>query len=114
MDLTQYSLSVVERTSVPLNDDGVGVIDIAAILAIVIPLLSMLPCLKDKTPVTKRQFVEDHPRLAISETAQEIRKQARGKGEKIVRKESKRYATTIVNDYLSTPDNEIQLMGISL
>jgi len=111
MDLQEYSESVVTRTKIERERDdsveGVGVIDIATIIAIVLPILSNLPCFSERSSDDKRQWVEDHPRLAIMTAAQEIRKQARGKGDKVVRKHSKELAETIVSDYLASSDEEV-------
>jgi hypothetical protein len=115
MTVQDYSESVANRyLSSNFSDGSVGAIDIALILSIVLQLLPNLPCLKPKTAEEKREWVENHPALAVSNTAQEIRKQAKGKGEKVARKHSRELAATIVNDYLSTDDAEIKLMGINL
>jgi hypothetical protein len=112
MNIDEYSQSVASRS---LSDtDGVGVIDIAFIISIVLPILANLPCLKPKTAEEKREWVENHPVLAVSNTAMEIRKQARGKGEKVARKRARELATTVVNDYLATSDDEIKAMGINI
>jgi len=113
MDLQEYSESVVTRTKIERERDdsedflSVSAIDIATIIAIVLPILSNLPCFSERSSNDKRQWVEDHPRLAIMTAAQEIRKQARGKGDKVVRKHSKELAETIVSDYLSSSDDEV-------
>lgn len=116
--LQELSQSIVARTfgvSVSGSVDGVAVIDIAAILTTVLALLPMLPCLKAaETPAEKRQLVEDRPELAISRTAQKIRQEARGQGERIIRRDSKRLAEQVVNDYLSSTDEEVDAYGITL
>ena len=116
--LQDLAQSLVARTfgvSVSGDVEGVGVIDIASILATALALLPMLPCFKKaETPAEKRQLVEDRPELAISRTAQKIRQEARGQGERIIRKESKRLAEQIVNDYLSSTDDEVASYGITL
>lgn len=115
MNLQQYSESAVERTPDAVDTSGkVGVLDIASILAIVLPILSNLPCFAPKTAAEKREWVENHPSLAVAHAAQEIRRQAKGKGEKTTRKHAKSLATTVINDYLSTPDEDIVAMGINI
>lgn len=115
MDLTQYSESVVARSIKDLSsDDGVGAIDIALIIGLVLPILSNLPCFAPKTAEEKREWVEEHQRMAVLTTAKEIRKQAKGKGEKVVRSKSKELAETVISDYLETPDADIRAMGIAL
>lgn len=114
MNIKEYAVSVVSRQLNSPASDGVSIIDIASIIAIVLPILSNLPCLVNRSSEGKREFVENHTQLAIMQTTQEIRKQARGNGEKLVRREARSYATTIIEDYLSTPDTEIMAMGIFL
>lgn len=107
MNLQEYSESVVNRTSAGNNSDGVGVIDIAFIIGIVLPILTNLPCFKPKSPEEKREWIEQHPDLAASTVTREIRRQARGKGEKVARKHAKEMAETVIDDYLSSTDETI-------
>ena len=117
LTLNAYCQSVVSRvneaTEYELENDvkkeGYSVLDIATILAVVIPALNLLPCLnKDGDDLESRKaIVERHPNLAIARTAQEIRKQAKQTGEKTTRKHSKLLATEIVNDFLSSSEEEI-------
>lgn len=114
MNLEDYSQSVVSRAINFSAEEGVGVIDIATIIAIVLPILTNLPCMKPKTAEEKREWVEEHPRMAVLTTAKEIRKQAKGKGEKVANKKSKELAETIISDYLDMPDDQIKAMGLSI
>lgn len=115
--IESYSQSVVSRVNESsggelkrtINKEGYGVIDIAMIIGIVLPILANLPCLKSNGDdlSSQKATVESHPNLAIARAAQEIRKQARLDGEKTTRKYSKELATEIVNDFLSSSEDEI-------
>lgn len=111
MNLQEYAESVASRV---LSSNADGVSSIAAIIALVLPILSMFPCLpKSSSSSDKREWVENHSRLAVAQTASEIRRQARGEGEKVARAKSRELATTVVNDYLSSTDEQLQSMGLS-
>jgi len=112
MNLSEYSLSVVSRSTTELSNNSA--IDIAAIIAQALSILSMFPCTKAKTAEEKREWTENHTNLAVAVTMREFRKQARGEGEKLIRSKARELAETVVNDYLSTSDQEINKLGISL
>lgn len=112
MNLTEYANSVVARTEGLGSSEGTE--SIATIIAVVLPILAHLPCLADKTPEQKREWVEDHPRLATMNTMHQIRKNDNLNRRKVSRKEYMEMSEKIVNDYLNTTDEDIRLMGISL
>lgn len=112
MNTTDYAKSVVVRTEG--FSDAEGVESIATIIAIVLPILSQLPCLQSKTPEQKREWVEDHPRLATVNTMHQIRKNDGIHRRKVSRDQYMKMSEQIINDYLNTTDDDIRLMGIEL
>lgn len=112
MNTTDYAKSVVARTEG--FGDAEGVESIATIIAIVLPVLSQLPCLKEKTAEQKREWVEDHPRLATVNTMHQIRKNDGINRRKVPREQYMKMSEQIINDYLNTTDDDIRLMGIEL
>lgn len=112
MNTTEYSKSVVSRTEG--FSDSEGLESIATIIAIVLPILSQLPCLAAKTAEQKREWVEDHPRLATVNTMHQIRKNDTLHRRKVSREQYMKMAEQIINDYLNTTDEDIRLMGIEL
>lgn len=112
MNINEYANSVVSRTEGMGDIEGVE--SIATVIAIVLPILSQLPCLANKTPEQKREWVEDHPRLATVNTMHQIRKNDNLHRRKVSRKEYMEMSEKIVNDYLNTTDDDIRLMGIEL
>lgn len=112
MNLTEYANSVVARTEGLSGSEGHE--SIATVIAVVLPILSQLPCLANKTPEQKRSWVEDHPRLATVNTMHQIRKNDNLHRRKVSRSEYMEMSEKIVNDYLNTTDDDIRLMGISL
>lgn len=112
MNTIEYANSVVARTEGMSDTEGVE--SIASVIAIVLPLLTQLPCLANKTPEQKREWVEDHPRLATVNTMHQIRKNDSLHRRKVSRKEYMEMSEKIVNDYLNTTDEDIRLMGIEL
>jgi len=112
MNVNEYANSVVSRTAGLSDSEGRE--SIATIIAIVLPILSQLPCLAEKTPEQKRQWVEDHPRLATVNTMHQIRKNDNLHRRKVSRSEYMEMSEKIVNDYLNTTDDDIRLMGIPL
>ena len=112
MNINEYANSVVARTEGVGDAESVG--SIATIIAIVLPILSQLPCLADKAPEQKREWVEDNPRLATVSTMHQLRKNDNLNRRKVSRKQYMEMAEKIVNDYLNTTDDDIRLMGIEL
>ena len=112
MNTTEYANSVVARTEGMGDAESVG--SIATIIAIVLPILAQLPCLESKTPEQKREWVEDHPRLATVNTMHQIRKNDTVHRRKVSREQYMKMSEQIINDYLNTTDDDIRLMGISL
>ena len=112
MNTTEYANSVVARTEGMGDAESVG--SIATIIAIVLPILAQLPCLASKTPEQKREWVEDHPRLATVNTIHQIRKNDTVHRRKVSREQYMKMSEQIINDYLNTTDDDIRLMGVSL
>jgi len=112
MNLHEYAKSVVARTEG--FGDVEGVESISALIAIVLPILTQLPCLDTKSAEQKREWVEDHPRLATVGTMQQLRKNDNANRRRVSRKQYMDMAEKIVNDYMNTSDEDIRLMGISL
>jgi hypothetical protein len=112
MNVHDYANSVVTRTEG--FGDNEGVENIATIIAVVLPILSQLPCLKAKTAEQKREWVEDHPRLATVNTMHQLRKNDGLNRRKVSRQQYMRMSEQIINDYLNTTDEDIRLMGIEL
>jgi len=112
MNTIEYCKSVVSRTEGLSEGDGVE--SIATIIAIVLPILSQLPCLQAKTPEQKREWVEDHPRLAIVTTMQQLRKNDGINRKKVSREQYLKMSEKVINDYLNTTDADIRQMGIEL
>lgn len=112
MNVQDYAKSVVARTEGFGDNDSTE--SIAPIIAIVLPLLTQLPCLQSKTPAEKREWVEDNPRLATVSTMHQLRKNDGVNRRKVSRQQYMRMAEQIVNDYLNTTDDDIRLMGIEL
>ena len=112
MNVQSYAESVVARTEGFGEGEDVG--SIATIIAIVLPILAQLPCLQAKTAEQKREWVEDHPRLATVNTMHQIRKNDGINRRKVSRAQYMKMSEQIVNDYLNTTDEDIRLMGIEL
>jgi hypothetical protein len=112
MNTHEYARSVVSRINGFGDSDSVE--NIGTIIAIVLPILTQLPCLKTKTPEQKREWVEDHPRLATLNTMHAIRKNDNINRRQVSREQYLEIAEQIINDYLNTTDEDIRLMGITL
>lgn len=112
MNINEYANSVVARTEGMGDAESVG--SIATIIAIVLPILAQLPCLASKTAEQKREWVEDHPRLATVNTMHQLRKNDTVNRRKVSREQYMKMSEQIINDYLNTTDDDIRLMGISL
>lgn len=111
MNLTEYANSVVARTEGVGSEDTKSIVDV---ITVVLPILTQLPCLANKTPEQKREWVIDHPRLAIINTTHQIRKNANPYSQKVSRKKCTEISEKIINDYLDTTDDDIRLMGVPL
>lgn len=112
MNTIDYSRSVVARTEG--LSDGDGVESIATIIAVVLPMLTQLPCLQAKSATEKREWVEDHPRLATVNTMHQLRKNDGINRKKVSREQYMKMSEKVINDYLNATDAEIREMGIEL
>lgn len=72
-------------------------------IAIILPILSQLPCFKPKTPAEKRAWIESHPNSARAQVVQNLRAKST---EKLRRKDARPIADRIIEEALSMSDEE--------
>ena len=76
---------------------------IAEWIALILPLISQLPCFKPKTPAEKRQWIESHPNMARAQAVQALRAKST---EKLRRKDARVIADRTIEEALSMSDDD--------
>lgn len=104
MNRYEYAKSVSNRLSEDNEQDSVDSIDPLSFVVTLLPILSNLPCIQNKSPEARRDWIEHHPRLAVSGLAQAIRNKPDAKGNYAKRKKAKELAEMFIEDYLNTDD----------
>ena len=76
---------------------------IAEWIALILPLISQLPCFKPKTPSEKRAWIEAHPNTARAQAVQALKAKST---EKLKRRELRPIADRAIEEALSMSDED--------